>query len=200
MKGAGSGGASPGFDGFNEEAASAGAAMLRRDPHADELGVLRGLLFEEGSGEAAVLIQIVCEVADGAWGVEIGGALLPVGVGELRLAGVGAAEGAGCVQQSAETDCLVIGGQRRSDLVERDHGDECSDLGGMSDWGLMGSGGGFAGFYFFEEPDDADAEEAEEGEPAEDVDEGPVGGLALEFHVEAGLGGVERRWSCRSSR
>ena len=49
----------------------------------------------------------------------------------------------------------------------------------------MGSGGGFAGFYFFEEPDDADAEEAEEREPAEDVDEGPVGGLALQLPVEA---------------
>ncbi len=55
----------------------------------------------------------------------------------------------------------------------------------------MGAGGGFAGFYFFEEPDDADAEEAEEGEPAEDVDEGPVGGLALELLIERGLGGGE---------
>src|SRR5229473_2700217 len=54
----------------------------------------------------------------------------------------------------------------------------------------MGSGGGFAGFYFFEEPDDAYAEEAEEGEPAEDVDEGPVGGLALELTVEGGCGRV----------
>jgi hypothetical protein len=53
---------------------------------------------------------------------------------------------------------------------------------------LVGGGGGFAGFYFFEEPDDADTEEAEEGEPAEDVDEGPVGGLALELLIEAGLG------------
>ncbi len=52
----------------------------------------------------------------------------------------------------------------------------------------MGSGGGFAGFYFFEEPDDAYAEEAEKGEPAKDVDEGPVGGLALELLVECGLG------------
>src|SRR5258708_18586881 len=58
---------------------------------------------------------------------------------------------------------------------------------------LVGAGGGFAGFYFFEEPDDADAEEAEEREPAEDVDEGPVGGLALEFLIQLGLcriGGV----------
>ena len=28
--------------------------------------------------------------------------------------------------------------------------------------GLVGAGGGFAGFYFFEEPDDSDAEETEE--------------------------------------
>src|SRR5258708_38554174 len=55
---------------------------------------------------------------------------------------------------------------------------------------LVGAGGGFAGFYFFEEPDDADAEEAEEGEPTEDVDEGPVGGLALKLHVMGGLGWV----------
>src|SRR5438445_3128032 len=55
---------------------------------------------------------------------------------------------------------------------------------------LVGSGGGFAGFYFFEEPDDAYAEEAEEGEPAEDVDEGPVGGLALQLQIESGLGGI----------
>ena len=65
---------------------------------------------------------------------------------------------------------------------------------------LVGSGGGFAGFYFFEEPDDADAEEAEEGEPAEDVDEGPVGGLALELLVERGLGGVRESWSGRRGR
>ncbi len=57
--------------------------------------------------------------------------------------------------------------------------------------GLVGSGGGFAGFYFFEEPDDSYTEEAEEGEPAEDVDEGPVGGLAAELAVESGLGGRE---------
>ena len=56
---------------------------------------------------------------------------------------------------------------------------------------LVGAGGAFAGFYFFEEPDDAYAEEAEEREPAEDVDEGPVGGLALELLVDRGLGGGE---------
>src|SRR5258708_9952669 len=54
---------------------------------------------------------------------------------------------------------------------------------------LVGAGGGFTGLYFFEEPDDAYAEEAEEGEPAEDVDEGPVGGLALELLIEGGCGG-----------
>src|SRR5258707_2512091 len=54
----------------------------------------------------------------------------------------------------------------------------------------VGAGGGFTGLYFFEEPDDAYAEEAEEGEPAEDVDEGPVGGLALELLIEGGCGGV----------
>ncbi len=57
--------------------------------------------------------------------------------------------------------------------------------------GLVGSGGGFAGFYFFEEPDDADAQEAEEREPAEDVDEGPEQGLALELLVHRCLGGGE---------
>src|SRR5258708_27634698 len=57
---------------------------------------------------------------------------------------------------------------------------------------LVGAGGGFAWFYFFEEPDDAYAEEAKEGEPAEDVDEGPVGGLALQLLVECGLRRTER--------
>src|SRR5258707_6906850 len=52
---------------------------------------------------------------------------------------------------------------------------------------LGGSGGGLAGLYFFEEPGYADAEETEERKPGEDVDEGPVGGLALEFHVETRL-------------
>src|SRR5271168_871441 len=56
---------------------------------------------------------------------------------------------------------------------------------------LVGAGGRFAGLYFFEEPDDADAEETEEREPAEDVDEGPVGGLALELVVHRRLGGGE---------
>ena len=55
---------------------------------------------------------------------------------------------------------------------------------------LVGAGGRFAGFYFFEEPDYAYAEEAEEREPAEDVDEGPVGGLALELLIEPGLGWI----------
>ena len=62
------------------------------------------------------------EVADGARGAEIGGALLPFGVGELRFAGVGAAEGGGCVLEGAEADCFVGRGQRWSDLVENDHG------------------------------------------------------------------------------
>ncbi len=61
----------------------------------------------------------------------------------------------------------------------------------MTPWGLVGSGGGFAGFYFLEEPDDSYAEEAEEGKPAEDVYEGPVGGLALELTVEGRLRGGE---------
>ena len=55
----------------------------------------------------------------------------------------------------------------------------------------MGGGGRVAGVDFFEEPGDGKAEEAEQGEPAEDIDEGPEGGLAVEFAVEQGLGGME---------
>jgi hypothetical protein len=98
LQGIGSATAGPGFDSVDdEEAAGAGAAVFGSDPHGHEFRDLRVLFVEEADGDAAVLILFACEIADGAWRAEIGGALLSVGVGELRFSGIGAAEGAGCV-------------------------------------------------------------------------------------------------------
>jgi hypothetical protein len=180
LQGVGSAPARPRFDGVDEEATGAGAAVLGRDPHGHELGILRFLFFEEGDGDAAVLV-LVCEVADRAWRAEIGGALQPVGVGELQFAGVGAAEGGGGVLESTKADCFVTEGQGWGDLVKSDHADGFG--------GLVSSGGAFAGLHLFEEPNDADAEEAEQREPAEDVNKGPVGGLAAQLLIHRRLGG-----------
>lgn len=114
---------SPRFDCVDEEAAGVGATVFGRDPHGDEFGVLWGLFVEEGGGNAAVLVLMVGEVADGARGAEIGGALQPVGVGELGFAGIGAAEGAWSVAEGAEADLFVDRGQSWGDLVESCHGE-----------------------------------------------------------------------------
>lgn len=89
--------ASPGFDRVNEELAGACATVARRNPHRDELGVLRGLLVEETGSDAAILVLVICKVANRVWGAEVGGATVPVGFRELGFASVGAAEGGWCV-------------------------------------------------------------------------------------------------------
>jgi hypothetical protein len=120
LEGVGSTAAGPGFDCVDEETAGAGAALVGSDPHGHQLGPLWVLFVEEGDGYAAVVV-FVCEVADGAGSTEIGGALLPVGFGELRFPGVGAAEGRGRVVEGAEADCFVLERQSGSDWAERGH-------------------------------------------------------------------------------
>lgn len=64
LEGVGPAGAGPGFDCIDEETAGAGAAVVGCDPHGHEFGVLWVLLVEKRDGDAAVVVVVVCEVAD----------------------------------------------------------------------------------------------------------------------------------------